>query len=100
MSLSGGQKQRTAIGTAMAHDAQFLIFDEPTSGLDYGNMRRVVAVIEQLRAGGKTIFIITHDYELLLAACTRALVLRNGALEADFSLTDGGIDEMTAALTR
>jgi energy-coupling factor transport system ATP-binding protein len=88
MSLSGGQKQRTAIGTALVHEAQVLIFDEPTSGLDYENMRRVVAVIERLRRAGKTIFIITHDYELLLAACTRAIVLRGGAIENDFPLVD------------
>jgi energy-coupling factor transport system ATP-binding protein len=86
ISLSGGQKQRTAIGTAMAYDARILIFDEPTSGLDYRNMRRVVAVIEQLRAEGKIIFIITHDYELLLEAATRALVLEGGALKNDFPL--------------
>ncbi|MDR1329120.1 MAG: energy-coupling factor ABC transporter ATP-binding protein [Oscillospiraceae bacterium] len=94
MSLSGGQKQRTAIGTAMAHEAQILIFDEPTSGLDYGNMRRVVSVIEQLRAEGKTIFIITHDYELLLAACTRALILENGAIKSDFPLTEENINKV------
>ncbi|MDR2673105.1 MAG: energy-coupling factor ABC transporter ATP-binding protein [Coriobacteriales bacterium] len=88
MSLSGGQKQRTAIGTAMAHEAEVLIFDEPTSGLDLGNMRRVVAVIEQLRAEGKTVFIITHDYELVLAACTRVLILRNGSIWADFPLAE------------
>jgi energy-coupling factor transport system ATP-binding protein len=91
MSLSGGQRQRTAIGTAMAHEAQVLIFDEPTSGLDYGNMRRVVAVIEQLRAEGKVVFIITHDYELLLAACTRVLHLDDGRLRSDFALTEANL---------
>jgi energy-coupling factor transport system ATP-binding protein len=88
MSLSGGQKQRTAIGTAMAHEAEVLIFDEPTSGLDYGNMRRVVSVIEQLRSQGKTIFIITHDCELLLAVCTRAIILDGGLITSDFPLTE------------
>jgi energy-coupling factor transport system ATP-binding protein len=91
MSLSGGQKQRTAIGTAMAHEAEVLIFDEPTSGLDYRNMRKVVAIIEDLRAKGKIVFIVTHDYELLLAAATRALVLEDGSLKSDFPLTEGNI---------
>ena len=87
MSLSGGQKQRTAIGTAMTCDAKAIIFDEPTSGLDHRNMRRVVAVIERLRSQGRTIFVITHDYELLLAACTRVIALRGGEIQADFPLT-------------
>jgi energy-coupling factor transport system ATP-binding protein len=94
MSLSGGEKQRTAIGTAMAHEARVLIFDEPTSGLDYGNMRRVVSIIEGLRAGGKTIFIITHDYELLLAACTRALILEGGGIKDDFPLTGENLSKL------
>jgi energy-coupling factor transport system ATP-binding protein len=94
MSLSGGQKQRTAIGTAMAHDARVLIFDEPTSGLDYGNMRRVVAVIEQLRAEGKVVFIITHDYELLFAACTRVMIAADGRIKSDFPLTEENISKV------
>jgi energy-coupling factor transport system ATP-binding protein len=94
MSLSGGQKQRTAIGTAVAHDARVLILDEPTSGLDYGNMRRVVTVIKQLRAAGKIVFIITHDYELLLAACTRVLILADGRIKSDFPLTEENINKV------
>jgi energy-coupling factor transport system ATP-binding protein len=94
MSLSGGQKQRAAIGTAIAHDAEVLIFDEPTSGLDYQNMMRVVSVIERLRDDGKTIFIITHDYELLLAACTRVLILENGGIKSDFPLIENNLDKV------
>jgi energy-coupling factor transport system ATP-binding protein len=94
MSLSGGQRQRTAIGTAMAHEAEVLIFDEPTGGLDYNNMRRVVEVTERLRSGGKTVFIITHDYELLMAACTRVLVLENGGIKNDFPMTEKNRDKV------
>jgi energy-coupling factor transport system ATP-binding protein len=57
-------------------------------------MRRVVSVIEQLRAEGKTIFIITHDYELLLAACTRALILDGGCIKSDFPLTEENISQV------
>jgi energy-coupling factor transport system ATP-binding protein len=86
MSLSGGQKQRCAIGAAMAHDAEVLIFDEPTSGLDFANMCRVVEVLNQLSRQGKLLFIITHDYELLLRACTRALVLDGGRITRDLPI--------------
>ena len=86
MSLSGGQKQRTAIGTAMAHDAAVLVFDEPSSGLDYRNMRRVASVMEELRRQGRIVFIITHDYELLLAACSRVMILEDGRITGDMAL--------------
>jgi energy-coupling factor transport system ATP-binding protein len=55
----------------------------------------VVAVIERLRAEGKTIFIITHDYELLLAACTRALILEDGSITSDFPLTEASVKEFS-----
>jgi len=86
MSLSGGEKQRTAIGTAMANDAQVLIFDEPTSGLDFANMCRVVEVLKQLAESGKIIFVITHDFELLSRACTRAVLLESGRITDDSPL--------------
>ena len=86
MSLSGGEKQRTAIGTAMAHDAQVVIFDEPTSGLDFANMRRVVDVLKQLADSGKIIFVITHDFELLARACTRTILLEEGKIKSDLPL--------------
>jgi energy-coupling factor transport system ATP-binding protein len=87
MSLSGGEKQRAAIGTAMAHDAAVLIFDEPSSGLDYRNMRRVAEVMKELGRQGRIVFIITHDYELLLAACGRVMVLEDGRIAGDMALT-------------
>ena len=86
MSLSGGEKQRTAVGTAMAHDAQVIIFDEPTSGLDFANMCRVVEVLKQLSASGKMIFVITHDFELLVRACTRILMLNDSKITHDSPL--------------
>jgi energy-coupling factor transport system ATP-binding protein len=87
MSLSGGEKQRCAIGAALTHDAEVLVFDEPTSGLDFSNMRRVVDVLDGLRRQGKLLFVITHDYELLLHSCTRVLVLEKGHVALDSPLT-------------
>ncbi|MFT3983699.1 MAG: ABC transporter ATP-binding protein [Lachnospiraceae bacterium] len=68
-SLSGGQKQRLAIALAALSPAKILIFDEPTSGLDYSNMLRVVSMLRMLSAKGKSIMVISHDYELLNQAC-------------------------------
>jgi energy-coupling factor transport system ATP-binding protein len=94
MSLSGGQKQRLAIGVAMTLGAKVIIFDEPTSGLDFRNMRRVCDIIEFMRSQGKIIFVITHDYELLLAVCTRLFFLEDGAISSDVPVTTDNLEEI------
>jgi energy-coupling factor transport system ATP-binding protein len=75
--LSGGEKQRLSIAVAMAQKAEIIILDEPTSGLDYANMRKVNEAITKLKEQGKTILVITHDYEFLLAVCNKAFYTGN-----------------------
>ena len=80
LSLSGGQKQRVAIGSAIAGDKELLIFDEPTSGLDYRHMLAVSKLMKRLSKEGRTVFIITHDPELLQECCDYLLFMENGKL--------------------
>lgn len=47
MALSGGQKQRVAIASAIASDAEIMLFDEPTSGLDYSHMEKVGELLKK-----------------------------------------------------
>ncbi len=84
MSLSGGEKQRLTIAAGIIQNADIMILDEPTSGLDYRNMQRVKAVMEKLRNKGKRIFVITHDYELLLSTCDRVLEIEKGKISKDY----------------
>ena len=85
-SLSGGQKQRVTIAVAMTGNADLLILDEPTSGLDARNMLRVASVLRKAAKEGRTVFVITHDYELILHSCTRVIHLEQGGIGADFGL--------------
>ncbi|WP_455719872.1 ABC transporter ATP-binding protein [Agathobacter sp.] len=73
MSLSGGQKQRVAIASAVLAGKDILIFDEPTSGLDYRHMVQTAELFRQLKDMGKSVFIITHDRELIDLCCTYEL---------------------------
>lgn len=70
MSLSGGQKQRIAIAAALLADKEILVFDEPTSGLDYRHMKQTARLFQRLQEKGKSIFVITHDRELIEECCT------------------------------
>lgn len=78
MSLSGGQKQRVAIASAIASDKQVIIFDEPTSGLDYRHMKKVAENLKELSSLGKTLFIVTHDPELIARCCNYLVFIENG----------------------
>ena len=86
-SLSGGQKQRVVIAAAYMRNLKIVVFDEPTSGLDLENMMRVGGLIQKMAERGAVVFVITHDYELLLDTCQRILYLQNGRLVDDFVLT-------------
>ena len=85
--LSGGQKQRAAVAVSMVCGKNILIFDEPTSGLDYDSMLQVSKLLQTLSKMGKIIFVVTHDYEFLTAACTRVIHLDNGEQQEDYPLS-------------
>jgi len=98
--LSRGQKQRLTIAGALKADSRVLFFDEPTSGLDRGNMLRVAAELESLARESRVVFVITHDYEFILAACHRVLCLNNGKIDQDFPLTENSKDTVLCLLRK
>ena len=93
-SLSGGQKQRVTIAVALVKGAELLLLDEPTSGLDAENMRRVALMLRKVAAEGKTVFVITHDYEFIVHTCTRVVNLEEGKIAADFFLNDNNFIQL------
>jgi energy-coupling factor transport system ATP-binding protein len=90
MSLSGGQKQRTAIASALASRRELLIFDEPTSGQDLRHIGRTADMLREFQRLGKTILVITHDLELIFAACTHTVCMEKGKAAAAYPLDDEG----------
>jgi len=59
--LSGGEQQRVAIAAAVAADPPIIIADEPTAELDGETIERIMDFFMELKSGGKTIIIATHD---------------------------------------
>ncbi|WP_166240184.1 ABC transporter ATP-binding protein [Paenibacillus turpanensis] len=94
MSLSGGQKQRVAIASAVASERELIVFDEPTSGLDLQHMREVADCLTRLAEMGRTLFVITHDPELILSCCTHLLRLEKGSIKENITLDSSGMDRM------
>ena len=91
MSLSGGQKQRVAIASAIASKRSILFFDEPTSGLDYKHMKEVANVLRQVRDTGITVYVITHDLELILDCCTDIVHFEDGSTIDQFPMDADGL---------
>lgn len=94
MSLSGGQKQRVAIASAIASKRSILFFDEPTSGLDYRHMKEVTNVLRQVRDAGITVYVITHDLELILDCCTDIIHLEDGSVIDQYGMDEDGLKKI------
>lgn len=78
--LSGGEKRAVAIAGVLAMSPSILVLDEPSAGLDPAARRRLIGL---LRSFSHTKVIATHDLDLVLDVCSRVLVMREGAVEAD-----------------
>jgi len=81
--LSGGQKQRVAIARALAMDPKVLLCDEITSALDPELKHEVLDVLEDLRADGLTLIMVTHEIGFARRAADRVVVLAEGRITED-----------------
>lgn len=59
--LSGGQQQRVFLARALAQDARVYFMDEPFAGVDAATEKAIVALLEDLKSNGKTVFVVHHD---------------------------------------
>ncbi len=79
--LSGGEQQRVAICRAMIHQPMLLLADEPTGSLDADTAAGVMELLlQQVRAEGSTLLMVTHS-EALTRHADRVLTMRRGRLE-------------------
>ena len=78
--LSGGEKRAVAIAGVLAMAPSILVLDEPSSALDAAARRRLIGLLLALE---QTRVIATHDLDLVQQVCPRALVMREGKVEAD-----------------
>ncbi len=92
--LSGGQRQSVAIARAVYFDARILIMDEPTAALGPQETRMVGELVEQLKAEGIGIFLISHDIHDVMQLCDRASVMKNGKLVGTVNVSDVTDDDL------
>ena len=80
--LSGGQKQRLFIALALIGDPRVVVLDELTTGLDPRARRDTWELIEEVRASGVTVLLVTHFMEEAQRLCDRIAVIDKGRIAA------------------
>lgn len=76
--ISGGEQQRVAIARALIHHPGVLVADEPTGNLDQDMSNEIFKLLEMVNAQGTTVFVATHDAELIRRKPYRVVRIQEG----------------------
>lgn len=88
-SLSGGQRQRLAIASVLATNPSILVLDEPTSSLDPEGTEELYRLVGALNKDyGITVVVIDHDLHAILPYANRMVLLVEGRVACDASLSE------------
>jgi heme exporter protein A len=78
---SRGQLQRLALARAELHDPSLLLFDEPTTGLDAAATARLERAIDDARARGRVVVVVTHDHAFAARVADVRVTLERGRVK-------------------
>jgi ABC-type uncharacterized transport system ATPase subunit len=92
--LSVGQQQRVEILKMLYRGARILILDEPTAVLTPQEAAELFAILRRLRDQGKTVIIITHKLEEVLAISDSITVMRDGKVVSSFPTAQATAEEL------
>jgi ABC-2 type transport system ATP-binding protein len=84
---SRGMRQKLGIVQALQHDPELAILDEPSEGLDPLVQRSFYAILDDLRAAGRTVFLSSHVLPEVERVCDRVAIIRRGRLVATEDVT-------------
>ena len=81
-SLSGGQRQRLFVALALVNDPEVVFLDEMTTGLDPAARHVAWELVDELRAQGTTVVLVTHFMEEAERLCDRVALMERGRIIA------------------
>lgn len=93
--MSGGECQRVAIARAIVNNPSLLLADEPTGNLDTKTSAQIMQTFHELRAGGLTIVLVTHEMDIAVQA-DRMIQMSDGKVIEDVAVDNA---RRTAVLT-
>jgi len=94
--FSRGMQQRLAIGRAVLHDPDVMLFDEPHTGLDQDACAMLDTVLREVAARGRTVVMTSHDLSRIGELASRFDVLTRGKIIASVSRSQIEPDELLA----
>lgn len=87
--MSGGEKRRLAVAGILAMQKELIIFDEPFANLDWPGVKQVCSILKKLKEEKKTIILLTHEIEKILALADCFLILDKGSIRFKGKPQDG-----------
>jgi ABC-2 type transport system ATP-binding protein len=78
--LSRGNRQKIGVVQAFMGDAPLIVLDEPSTGLDPLMQREFLALVSEVRAAGRTVFLSSHNLPEVERSCDRVGIIRDGRL--------------------
>jgi heme exporter protein A len=88
--FSRGMQQRLAIGRAVLHDPDVVLFDEPYTGLDQDASEMLDDVLKDVAAAGRTVVMTSHDLARAEELGTRFDILSRGVISASVTRSELG----------
>jgi ABC-2 type transport system ATP-binding protein len=92
---SSGMYLRLAFSIAVHTDPEIFLIDEILAVGDEPFQRKCIAKIKELAEAGKTLFVVSHDLDLVSTVCERGVLLEHGNV-----VLDGPVDEVVSELRR
>lgn len=77
---SQGMRQRLSLARSLIHDPKILLLDEPFSNVDVRSATEIAALLGRLRDSGKTLFVVTHQSDLLRGVADEQVCMEAGKL--------------------
>jgi ribose transport system ATP-binding protein len=97
--LSGGNQQKVVLAKWLVGVARVFLFDEPTRGIDVGAKAEIYGLMIELLKHGAAIVMVSSELPEVLGMSHRVLVVRDGAIRAEFSRADATPDKVVAVAT-
>jgi len=94
--LSGGNQQKVAIAKGLMTHPKVLILDEPTRGVDVGAKKEIYQLINQFKAEGMSIILVSSEMAEILGMSDRVLVMHEGRITGEFSSQEANQEKIMA----